>query len=72
MGNSVICKIKEYEKREGHIPNSLLDIGIVEHEEMPLYYDKRDSTTFILWFGTSLGASKTYYSDSNKWEDGIR
>lgn len=34
-----------------------------------LYYHKRDTITYTLNFGTLLGESTIYYSDSKTWED---
>jgi hypothetical protein len=67
QGNELIIKIESYKKQHGFLPASLSDIGIQETEEGPLYYDKKDSINYIIWFGTSLGESVTYHSDSNKW-----
>ncbi len=68
-GNQVITKIEIYKKQNGVLPTSLSNIGIKEKEEGPLYYQKKDSIIYIVWFGTSEGESKTYYSDTKKWED---
>lgn len=68
QGDKLITKIEAYKKRTGNLPSSLQELGIKETEEGPFYYQKKDSVNFIVWFGTSLGESKTYYSDSKKWE----
>ena len=44
------------------------ELGIKEEEGVDaLYYQKRDSNNYILWFGTTLGESVIYYSDSKTW-----
>ena len=68
-GDELVKKIEGYKSTFGKLPNSLQDIGITQKEEDSLYYDKKDSIKYIIWYGTSLGESKTYYSDSRKWED---
>jgi hypothetical protein len=68
-GNDLVNKVELYKKNKGKLPASLSDLGIKETEEGPLYYQKRDSLGYKIWFGTSLGESETYYSDSKKWED---
>ena len=68
-GNDLVSKIELYKKSKGVLPASLSDIGIEEKEEGPLYYQRKDSVKYMVWFGTSEGESKTYYSDSKKWED---
>lgn len=67
QGNEIIQKIEKYRVDNGHLPNSLTEIGIKEKEEGPLYYDKRDSINYTLSFGTSLGESETYHSETKKW-----
>jgi len=71
-GNEVIKKIEHYRQMNGTLPKSLSDIGIKEKEEGPIYYEKRDSINYTVWFGTSIGESKIYYSDSNRWEQHLR
>ena len=68
-GNEIVASINEYKKSRGKLPNSLNDIGIIETETGPLYYDKQDSIHYVVWFGTTLGQSVTYHSDSHKWVD---
>ena len=66
-GNAIVERIESYIDSVGTTPESLSDIGIVIVDESnpPYYYD-------TLYFGTVLGESKTYYSDSKKWEDFYR
>lgn len=68
-GNNLIIQIDDYKKRTDSLPISLKDLGMKETEKGPLYYRRKDSSTYLIWFGTSLGESKTYYSDKKKWED---
>ena len=68
-GNILVNKIESFRIKNGNLPTSLSDIGVKESEGGPLFYEKRDSINFMVWFGTSLGESKTYYSNSKKWEE---
>jgi hypothetical protein len=68
-GDNLILHIENYKKQTDSLPMSLKDLGIRETEKGPLYYRRKDSNTYIIWFGTILGESKTYYSDKKKWED---
>jgi hypothetical protein len=69
-GNTVIEKIENFKSRNGYLPSNLLDIK--ETEEGPIFYERKDSLNYIVYFGTSLGESMIYYSDSKKWEDRLR
>lgn len=71
-GNEIIKKIELYKKRKGFLPKTLEEIGIEEKMEGPLYYEKLDTINYIIWFGTSLGESVIYYSDTEKWENRAR
>jgi type II secretory pathway pseudopilin PulG len=74
QGNEFVKKIEQYKKDNNRLPVSLSDIGITVKSESdpPIYYDKRDSIHYTIFFGTTLGESKIYYSDSKKWEDRYR
>ncbi len=63
----VIEKIEKFQKENGRLPENLSEIGILEKEEGPVYYQKKDAESFIVWFGTSLGESKTYTSSDDSW-----
>lgn len=65
-GNIIIQNIEDFRQKKGRLPNSLVELEIYDDE---LFYNKWDTTNYILWYGTSLGESVTYYSDSRKWED---
>jgi len=68
-GNEIIQRIEAFKSNQKRLPNSLSEVGIGEEE---LFYNKYDSIHYIVWYGTSLGESVTYYSDSKKWEEGDR
>jgi predicted PurR-regulated permease PerM len=67
-GNLIVKNIENFHSRTGRLPNSLVDLGIEETLEGPIFYEKLDSSKYILWFGTTLGESVTYHSDREIWE----
>lgn len=67
QGNHLIHLIEAYRLRKGEAPTSLSALGIEETESGPLYYQRLDSATYEIWFGTSLGESKRYSSLTKKW-----
>jgi hypothetical protein len=74
-GNEIVIKVEDYRSKYNRLPSSLNEIGIVEKEGVnALYYSIKDSLSenYIIWFGTSLGESKIYYSDTKQWENGYR
>lgn len=72
-GNTLVKKIELFKSSHNRLPVSLDEIGVKEKDGIDaLYYDKRDSFHYTIYFGTSLGESKIYYSDNQKWEDFYR
>lgn len=66
-GNEAVIKIEEFKNKNGRLPNSLSEVGIVETESGPIYYEKKNDSKYILWFGKELGESITYDSDTKQW-----
>lgn len=68
-GEALAEKVDAFMKETGRLPGVLSETGIEETETGPLYYQKQDSTHYIIWFGTSLGESTVYHSGSKTWHD---
>ncbi len=66
-GSEVVAKIERFKKENDRLPLSLSEIGIEEREEGPIYYQKQNSSKYIIWFVEELGESVTYDSDTKKW-----
>ncbi len=67
-GNEVVAKVENFRNEKGRLPNSLTEIGTVETESGPIYYEKKSESKYILWFGKELGESVTYDSDTKQWK----
>lgn len=67
-GNEIIERVDKYRINYNKLPDSLKDIGITETMEGPVYYDKKDSNSYIIWFGENLGDSYSYDSDIKEWK----
>jgi CRISPR/Cas system-associated protein Csx1 len=68
IGNEIVNKIENFKKETGKLPENLTEIGIKETEEGPVYYEKESETKYLLWFGTTLGESVSYNSETKQWE----
>ena len=66
-GNDVIQLIERFREKNGVLPSSLADLGIVETDEGPIYYKKQNNLQYIVWFGAELGESVSYSSQDGKW-----
>jgi len=67
----LIEKIQKFVDANGRSPYSLTEIGVEEvmGGRGALFYEKKGDLNYIVWYGTSLGESETYYSDNKRWED---
>lgn len=67
-GVEVISKIEKFRSENNRLPNNLTEIGIIENEGGPVYYEKKTESEYILWFGKELGESMTYDSQTKAWK----
>ena len=67
-GEEVIERVERYRQQHGNLPESLHESGMEERLDGPVYYTRRDSERYEVWFGTTLGESITYRSDREVWE----
>jgi len=72
QGNDLVKKIEAFKDENGYLPERLSDIGIEEKMEGPLFYRKWDSVNYTVWYGTDVGESMTYYSDTKEWDYRLR
>jgi hypothetical protein len=68
QGNNVVLRVEKFKTDKGRLPNNLTEIGIVETESGPIYYEKKTESKFILWFGKELGESMIYDSETKEWK----
>jgi hypothetical protein len=66
-GNELIAKVESYRREKGRLPDSLGELGVEEKIVGPLYYTKKGETFYSIHFGTTLGESVIYNSDTKEW-----
>jgi hypothetical protein len=64
--DNAISKIEEFRKLRGRLPDSLAEVG-AEHDESCPCYCKTGDDSYLVWYGTTLGESDTYDSETKKW-----
>lgn len=66
-GKRVISAVESFKKAHHRLPDSLGEMNI---EERGVYYCKTKADgQYLVWFGTTLGQSMTYESQTGKWTD---
>ena len=63
-----IEQIEAFKKKHNRYPYTLFEVFKNYDESSPVFYDLKDSTHYIISFGTMKGESKTYYSLCKEWE----
>jgi hypothetical protein len=68
QGERIIEKIESFKSETRRLPRSLTEIGVPETEEGPVYYKQVSESRYQVWFGTTLGESVTYDSETRRWQ----
>src|SRR5258706_14513597 len=71
LGEQVVAKVEKFRQVNGRLPESLQEIGIEVKSlsDPPVYYEKKRSDHYIVWYGLSLGESMVYDSQTKQWEE---
>jgi hypothetical protein len=62
----VIRRIEDHRRRLGTLPQSLSEAGVPPSESCPCY-EPTSTSNYKVWFGTVLGESISYESDTRLW-----
>src|SRR5437868_5182136 len=68
QGNEVIAKIEAFKKERGRLPEALSEIGVKESEGGPIFYKKKNSSSYEIWGVYAAELSFKYDSETQKWE----
>ena len=68
-GNRLISDIEAFHRVHGRLPAELSELSKGPTEQEKLFYQRCDETSYIVWFGTTLGESMTYHSKSRDWSE---
>ena len=66
----IIEKVEKFKTEKNRLPKNLSEIGLTEREDSKAFYEQKNDSTYIVWFGLSLGESKTYDSKTKEWTKG--
>ena len=68
-GNRLISEIEAFDRNHGRLPSELSEVSSSAAERKRLLYERCSETHYIVWFGTTLGESMTYDSNSRNWAE---
>ena len=63
----LIEKVETFKKKNKRLPKSVSEFGLTEFMDSPTFYQLETDSTYIVWYGLSLGESKIYRSSTKKW-----
>lgn len=66
----LIEKIETFKKTNNRLPKDVSEMGLNEKMDSPAFYRMETDSTYIVWYGLTLGASRTYWSSTKKWAEG--
>lgn len=63
----LIEKVENFKKENTRLPKGLSELGLIDKMNGPAFYQLETDSTYIIYFGLSLGESKIYESTTKKW-----
>ena len=68
-GQVLIDKVEAFRQVEKRLPENVEELGLEEETNQGLYYEKRDSASYVVFFNLGFDNTKIYYSDKKEWKD---
>ena len=65
----LIEKVEIFKKNNNRLPKDVAELGITELMDSPAFYQVKSDSTYIVWYGLSVGESKIYRSSTKKWTE---
>ena len=63
----LINNVENFKKEKSRLPINVSELGLIEEMDSPAFYQKKTDSTYIVWYGLSVGESKVYKSSTKKW-----
>jgi hypothetical protein len=63
----IIEKVEKFKLENNRLPKNVTEIGLIDLENSKAFYEKRNDSTYIVWFGLGVGESKIYNSTTKDW-----
>jgi len=68
-GKQLILKVENYNKNYGEFPKSVDELNVEPQMGEGPYYEKVDSSKYIVYYNIGFDNTLTYYSDSQTWKE---
>jgi hypothetical protein len=65
----LIEKVETFKKENNRLPKDVSELGLTEKMDSPAFYQMQTDSTYMVWYGLSVGESKVYRSSTKKWTE---
>ena len=65
----LIEKVEKFKKTNKRLPKDITELGLIEKMNSPAFYKKETDSTYMVWYGLSVGESKVFKSQTKKWTE---
>lgn len=65
----LIEKVETFKINNNRLPKDVSELGLTEKMDSPAFYQIKSDSTYMIWYGLSVGESKVYRSATKKWTE---
>jgi len=65
----LIEKVETFKIDNNRLPKDLSELGLIEKMDSPAFYQIQTDSTYMIWYGLSIGESKVYRLSTKKWTE---
>ena len=63
----LIKEVETFKKVNKRLPKDVTELGLTELMASPAFYIMDSDSTYMVWYGVSIGESNVFRSITNKW-----
>lgn len=65
----LIDKVETFKTKNNRLPKDVSELGLIEKIDSPAFYQIQTDSTYMVWYGLSVGESQVYRSATKKWTE---
>ena len=65
----LIEKVETFKRGNNRLPKNVSELGLTEKMDSPAFLEIQTDSTYMVWYGLSVGESKVYRSETKKWTE---